>query len=620
MSTSQTLPTPPFDDFARVERSLLEAARRSPKDAGNWAQAAIYLSNRGEHRRAVAVLWEAIANCGDLPELLQAIADLLVDQPAHPHRLEALARLAAIRPDNIDVLVNYGLAALHAPNPADALIPLRRAVLLGESRVEMLLTLASAERQLGSIEAAVSLYDRVLAAAPTHPTALIERWHCGLSTLDWDRVMALEPEVEAVFSKETPETVSPFMALALPSREPTQLRDFVQRGAKSQLSGRGLRHAGTSTGGRLRVGYLSSDFVDHATTVLTRGLFGAHDKGAFEIFVYSYGPRSAAEGPAHIASSAEHWHDVAALDDDATASLIRSHRLDILVEMKGHTAGARPGISRQRVAPVQVHYLGCPGPVGGFGIDYFVADEITVPRGAEDEFNVPVVKLPRAYQVNDSQRPVPVAVPRSSVCIADDAVLLANFNQLWKIRPEFMQMWCRALRAFPKAILWLLDAGEKNSGLTASNLQAWLHQRGFDDVANRIVFVPRLRNEQHMNRLAVVNLCLDQLPYSSHTTGSDALWAGVPMLTVKGNTFAGRVGASLLTTHDEPSFIANDLQDYEARLHELLGSPTMLTDAHQRLLAKRSTSRLFDTAGFVRDWEVLLTELNTDGRATLRAS
>lgn len=592
----------------------MEAARSSPQNAANWAQAAIYLSNRGEHRRAVAVLWEAISNCGDLPVLLQAIADLLVDMPAHPDRLEALARLVVTLPADIEVLTSYGLAALHAPNPANALVPLRRAVQLGESRVEILLTLASAERQLGSIESAVSLYDRVLTMVPTHPTALVERWHCGLSTFDWGEALPLEPAVEAVFARETPENVSPFMALALPPRNPLLLRDFVQRGAKAHLSGRGLRHAGTSTGGRLRIGYLSSDFVDHATTVLTRSLFGAHDKATFEIFVYSYGPHSAAEGPAYIASSVEHWHDVAALDDDAIASLIRSHRIDVLVEMKGHTAGARPEISRQRVAPVQVHYLGCPGPVGGFGIDYFVADEVTVPPGTEQQFNVPVVKLPRAYQVNDSQRPVPVAGSRSALGIAEDSVLLANFNQLWKIRPEFMQIWCRALSAFPKAMLWLLDGGERSGALTASNLRAWLNQHGFTDLVGRIVFVPRLRNEQHMSRLAVVDLCLDQLPYSSHTTGSDALWAGVPMLTVAGDSFAGRVGASLLTTHGEPSFIAGDMQQYEARLHELLASPALLADARQRLIAKRSTSQLFDTAGFVRDWEAVLAKLSADGR------
>ena len=602
-----------IDGFDHIERSLRKSAMDSSSKPQGWAQLALYLSGRGEHRRAVAVLWEAVIHCGDLPVLLQAIADLLVDAPGHPDRLEALARLARACPNDAKALTQFGLAALSAPNPADGLATLRRAVELGESDVEILLTLASAERQLGSVESAVKLYERVLAIAPEHPTALVERWHCGLSNLDWVRTTELEPKVAALFSKETTEHVAPFMALALPAENPELLRDFVERGAKSFLSGRGLRRVGVTPGERLRVGYLSADFLDHATTLLSRGMFVAHDKSRFEIFIYNYGPRSTAEGPAHIAASIEHWHDIAALDDPLAATLIRSHKLDVLVEMKGHTAGARPEISRQRVAPVQVHYLGFPGPVGGFGIDYFVADDVTVPVGTEKEFNVPVIKLPRAYQVNDSQRAVPVAVTRESLGLSEDTTLIANFNQLWKIRPEFMRVWGRALRAFPNAMLWLLGNGETGDQLATENLQIWLQQEGLQDVGTRICFVPRLGNVLHMNRLATVDLCVDQLPCSSHTTAADSLWAGVPLLTVTGRTFAGRVAASLLTTHDEQSFIAANMLAYEARLFELLADPRQLVEARRRLEEKRHTSPLFDTAGFVRDWELTLSQLASDG-------
>ena len=612
--SSLSLQSAAIDESDHVERSLREAAVSSSASPQGWARLALFLSGRGEHRRAVTVLWEAIAHCGDLPVLLQAIANLLIDAPGHPDRLEALARWARACPNDVQVLTQFGLAALSAPNPAQGLATLQRAIELGESSVEILLTLASAERQLGSIASAVKLYDRVLDGAPNHPTALVERWHCALSTLDWVRVKELESKVEAVFLKETHANVSPLMALALPPSHTALMRDLVERGAKSFLSGGALRHVGIASGERLRVGYLSADFLDHATTVLIRGMFGAHDKSRFEVFIYSYGPRNESDARVHIEASVEHWHDISALDDDVAASLIRSHGLDVLVEMKGHTAGARPEISRQRVAPVQVHYLGFPGPVGGFGIDYFVADEITVPAGTEQEFNVPVVKLPRAYQVNDSLRAIPVAMTRESMGIADDAVLLANFNQLWKIRPELMIVWCRALRECPNALLWLLAPSEQNDQIVAANLQIWLRQEGFQDVEARIRFVPRLGNALHMNRLAAVDLCLDQLPYCSHTTGADALWAGVPLLTVTGTTFAGRVATSLLTTHNEPSFITADIPAYEARLLELLADPRQLSEARLRLQKKRSKSPLFDTVGFVRDWESMLLRLAPDAR------
>ena len=604
---TETSPRTAFGDLDRIERSLHDAAKRTAGHPAGWAQLAIHLSNKGEPRRAVAVLWEAVAACGDNPALLQAIADLLIDAPGHPDRLEALARTANALPDNLMAQVNFGLSALLAPNPAGALRPLRRAVELGEERIDVLLSIASAELQMGSFEAAIALFDRVLALEPDNPTAIVERWFASLTTCDWPGALALEPAVEHVFSRCSPSDVSPLRALALPTKDPAQLRHYVEHGARAHLPGRGLRHAGQSTTNRIRVGYLSADFHDHAIARLSRGLFGAHAPDQFEVFAYSYGPRSAAVVAADIEASVEHWHNIAEVDDDAAVALIRSHKIDVLIEMKGHTAGARPEISRQRVAPVQMHYLGCPGPVGGFGIDFFVADDITVPLGAESEFNVPVVRLPRAYQVNDSRRAVPVAVTRTSVGVSEDTLLLGNFNQLWKIRPEFMAIWCRALRSCPRASLWLLEPSESTRSRVEANLNAWLSNAGFEDVADRVVFVQRLPNEAHMNRLATVDLIVDQLPYGSHTTASDALWAAVPLLTVAGNTFAGRVASSLLTTHGEDSFITPNKEAYEARLLELLSAPQQLAAAKTRLAAKRSTSPLFDTAGFVRDWEALLT-------------
>jgi len=619
MST-ETSPRAPFDDIDRIERTLHDAVARTPTQAAAWAQLAMHLSSYGEHRRAVDVLWRAVAACGDNPALLQAIADLLVDVAGHPDRLEALARLASARPDDAVAQVNFGLEALLTPNPTNALGPLRRAVELGEARIAVLLNIASAELQMGSFDAAVGLFDRVLQLEPGNPTATVERWFASLTAFDWFGALALEPAVEQFFRSGSSSEVSPLRALALKMKDPATLRHYVERGARSHLSGRGLRHAGESTGNRLRIGYLSADFHDHATARLAGGLFRAHARDQFEVFAYSYGPRSGSATAADMRACTEHWHDIAEHDDTAAIALIRSHKIDVLIEMKGHTSGTRPEISRQRVAPVQIHYLGCPGPVGGFGIDYFVADNVTVPRGADDEFNVPVLKLPRSYQATDNRRALPVATTRESAGLSEDTLLLCNSNQLWKIRPDFMAIWCRALRACPSALLWLLQSSESAQIRVDANLQAWLLSSGMEDVAERILFVPRLPNEAHMSRLAMVDLVLDQLPCGSHTTASDALWAAVPLLTVTGNTFAGRVASSLLTTHGEQSFITPTTAAYEARLLELLADPQQLAAARTRLEAKRSASPLFDTAGFVRDWEAMLNNIHTENARTRRAA
>ena len=615
MTISESRRSAAYDDIERTERMLYQAAKRTPRHPFGWAQLALFLSGRGEHRRAVAVLWEAIANCGDEPVLLQSIADLLVDAPGHPDRVEALGRLANLQPDETAAQTNFGLEALLAPNPVGALGSLRRAVELGEARIDVLLCIASAELQMGSLARANSILNDVLAKDPHNSVALVERWFAGLSTLEWQRTSTLEAGVREVFETGNSLVAAPWMALALPVDDPERLRRFVERGSRSHLPGLGLRHAGQRRSDRIRVGYLSSDFHDHATTLLTRGLFREHGRSEFEVFGYSYGPHSAAERATDIAASVEHWHDISALGDDAAVALIRSHKLDALVEMKGHTSGARPEITRQRVCPIQIHYLGFPGPVGGFGVDYFVGDSVTIPLGAEAEINVPILRLPRAYQANDSQRFVPVAQTKRALGLSDDSILLANFNQLWKIRPEFMSIWCRTLRRHPRALLWLLSPSETNRPLVDCNLQDWLRFAGFEDVAERIVFVARLPNEEHLNRLAAVDLVLDQLPCGSHTTASDALWAGVPLLTVCGNTFAGRVASSLLTTHGEPSFITPSLETYELRLNELLAEGDELAVARRRFTAKRATSSLFDTTGFVRDWEAMLSAVCAEGQS-----
>lgn len=611
MSTTFATATP-LKGLDASERALYKSALKTPSQPEGWARLAQHLSGRGEHRKAVACLWEGVASCGNLPHLLGAIADLLIDAPGHPDRIEALARLAVEKPDDVPTLVNLGMAALHAPNASYALPSLRRAVELGENRLAVLLPLALVERQFGSIEASLALFARAVAIEPDHKAALVEYWYTCLNAFDWVRAAQLQPAVEMAFDTQDAKYISPQVGLALPLNKPHRLRDLVERNAPSRLSGRGFRHAGEAVTGRLRVGYLSSDFFDHATLLLTRGLFAAHDRDRFEVFVYSYGPSGVAQGTPLISDSVEHWYDIAEASDDAAASLIRSHKLDVLVEMKGHTAASRGGISRQRVAPVQIHYLGCPGPVGGFGIDCFVADDVTVPPGAEDQFNVPVVRLPRPYQVNDDQRPIPHPVSRASPGAADDSIVLANFNQLWKISPEFMGIWARALRAHPKAVLWLLEPTANDRNLVMTNLHEWLNTHGLGDVARRISFQPRLKNDAHMNRLAACDLALDQLPCGSHTTASDALWAGVPLLTVTGDSFAGRVATALLSYHGEAAFITNTIADYERRLGELLDNPDELANARRRLLEKRTTSPLFDTAGFTRDWESLLFAVHKD--------
>ncbi len=356
---------------------------------------------------------------------------------------------------------------------------------------------------------------------------------------------------------------------------------------------------------RTRIGYLSSDLQTHATAILIAGLFETHDRERFEVFGYSYGPRAADPYRDRMQKSLEHWCDLNDLDDMAAAGRIATDRLDFLIELKGHTQGTRLGITVRRPAPVQIHYLGYPGPIGGYGIDYFLADWDTVPVHGDAEFPETVLRLPRCYQVNDAKRPLPKSASRADYGFDVNHLILANFNQTWKLSERFVVTWARALAKHPNARLWLLDPGETGR----RQLLACAAQQGVTRPEEAIRFAQRVDPQKHIDRLALADLALDQLPCSSHTTAADALWAGVPVLTMYGNRFAGRVGAALVKAVDEQEFIANRLDDYELRLNALIANPAELQHAKARLESKRVSSSLWNTAAFTRDLEATLLSL-----------
>jgi predicted O-linked N-acetylglucosamine transferase (SPINDLY family) len=301
-----------------------------------------------------------------------------------------------------------------------------------------------------------------------------------------------------------------------------------------------------------------------------------------------------------LATAFSHWRDVAAHDDAAAAGVIAGDALDVLVDLKGHTHGSRLPNLAQRPAPVQLHWLGFPGTLAHPAIDGNVADAITVPPGAEAEFAERVLRLPVCYQVNDARRPLPPAPSRASVGLPDDAIVLACFNQTYKVTGDFFATWLAALQAHTRTVLWLAVPHPT----ARRNLQALAGEAGVAPA--RIVFAPLVPQAQHVARLRCADLALDVLPYGSHTTGSDALWAGVPLLTCRGTTFAGRVGASLCHATGLDDLVAGSLPAYAATLHALCGDPERLAGYRAHLEARRHTLPLFDTPAFTRAFEDLL--------------
>jgi len=350
----------------------------------------------------------------------------------------------------------------------------------------------------------------------------------------------------------------------------------------------------------LRVGYLSADFHEHATSYLIAGLLEHHDPRHFEVLGYGLGRDDASPTRRRVASAFSRFRAIGSVGDAEAAAIIEADALDILIDLKGHTLDSRLGILARRPAPLQLHYLGYPGTIGYAAIDGIIADEVVAPPEDDVFFAERVLRLPRCYQVNDSKRALPPPASRASLGLPEDAIVLARFNSPSKLTAEFFAAWMAALSVAPAALLWLYAPGEALQG----NLRAAASRHGVDPA--RLHFATKVGQAEHIARLRCADLALDVLPVGAHTTGSDALWAGLPMLSCRGRTFAGRVGASLLRDAGLAELATDSPESYAATLAALANDRDRLLAYRTHLDQHRRELPLFDTAGFARDFEALL--------------
>jgi predicted O-linked N-acetylglucosamine transferase (SPINDLY family) len=294
----------------------------------------------------------------------------------------------------------------------------------------------------------------------------------------------------------------------------------------------------------------------------------------------------------------DEFHDVSLRSDDEIAQLIRDLEIDIAVDLNGFTTGARVHVLARRPAPIQVNYLGYPGTLGADFVDYIIADRTIIPPDQQCLYAEKVVYLPNAYQANDNKRPMSeVIFSRTQAGLPDRGFVFCSFNNAFKINPPVFDIWMRLLREVDDSVLWLLEA---NANVPV-NLRREAERRGV--AANRLVFAPRIKPEEHVVRQMLADLFLDTLPYNAHTTASDALWVGLPVLTCPGSTFAGRVAASLLYAIGLPELVTHSLEEYEAVALKLARSPKLLASIKSKLIRNRETFPLFDTARFARHIE-----------------
>ncbi|UXN02839.1 tetratricopeptide repeat protein [Bartonella sp. HY406] len=352
---------------------------------------------------------------------------------------------------------------------------------------------------------------------------------------------------------------------------------------------------------RLKIGYLSSDFYDHATMRLMIGVMEAHNKSDFDFHILAYNEPKQDSYTARLAQLGWPQHNLYDKGDFSAAQWIADNGFDIIVDLKGYTGEHRLGITAYHPAPIIVSWLGFPGTLGHERLaDYIIGDAIVTPLNDADGFSEKLALMPHCYQPNDRTRPFTTNVTRADMGLPDNALVLCNFNQIIKFNPETIDLWQKILANIDNAHLWLIKPKEQD---VYDNLLKEFTKRNID--ISRITFASPLSTDLHLQRLGLADIAIDTFPYTSHTTASDALWAGVPIITKRGASFAARVASSLLTTHDFSDLICDCDDDYLTKIIALAKSPEQRQKLRQTLAEKRMTSPLFDTQLFAANLEKL---------------
>lgn len=453
--------------------------------------------------------------------------------------------------------------------------------------------------------AANACFDRCLQLAPDFPDVAGIRLLNKVHVCDW---VNLEPEIAALLDavKRGVQATPPWPLLAL-TDDAALKRQVMERWMRTICPEvPALGPLKTYTGHqRIKLGYFSADYHRHATAHLIAELFERHDRAKFEVIAFSFGDDTGDDMQQRIAAGCTRYLDVRARSDRDIAALARTLEIDIAIDLKGFTLQNRIGIFAHRAAPVQVNYLGFPGTMGTPYMDYIIADGVVIPESHKRFYTEKVVNLPGSYQCNDRKRAVSKrAYTRAEAGLPETGIVFCCFNNNFKILPGIFARWARIMNAVPGSVLWLIEDNPQ----AAANLKRNAPAFGLDPA--RIVFAPRIPPDEHLARHKLADLFLDTLPYNAHTTASDSLWVGVPLVTCPGESFPARVAASLLTAVGLPELAAPTLEEYETLAIALAQDPTRLQALKDHLIATRATAPLFDTDAFTRDIEAAYTGMH----------
>jgi len=571
---------------------------------------AAVLSNKGNALNELKRYEEAI-DCFD--KALNLNPDLAEAWSNQGNTLQKLKRYEAavycfdkalnLKPTFTEAWSNKGSALLELKRYEEAVTHYEQALILNPNLAEAWSNKGNTLEYLKQYEAAVTDYEKALNLNPEIDWGFGTVAHLKMKMCSWDN---LPESIEKLQSKlqSNKKNAHPFHLLAL-------VDDGLLHKQSAEIYAQALHPTDLTLGAipkipkheKIRIGYFSADFRHHAVSILTAELFELHDKNQFETIAFSSGLDDKSSLRARLSSSFDQFIDVSSMSDLEIARLARQLEIDIAVDLGGFTTDSRTGIFALRAAPVQMSYIGYLGTMGTQYIDYLFADKTIIPEDSKELYSEKIAYLP-SYQVNDSHRKIAEKVfTRAELGIPQDSFVFACFNNNYKILPATFEGWMRILKAIEGSVLFLYAENE----WAQKNLIREAEAKGIE--SQRIIFGMHLPADEYLARYQACDLFLDTTPYNAGTTASDALWAGLPVLTLIGKSFASRVAASLLNAIDLPELITTTQSAYEAKAIELAHNPDKLASIKQKLAQNRSSTQLFNTALFAKNIEEVYTKI-----------
>lgn len=529
---------------------------------------------------------------------LLGMSNLFIRMKKFDRSLKKCDRILSINPNNIHALNNKGICYFELNDLENALLFFKAALKLDPTYLDGLANCGETQIFLNKFSEALETFKTLISLDPFHSKALDGLAVASLRSSSWENFDKIKNLLEQHIENKS-SIITPFTLLGYCDDPALQLKCAkIYAQSKFISKPKHIFNKMPSLSGKLRIGYASADFKEHATAYLIAELFEKHDRSRYEINAFSFSQNDKSIIQKRIIKSFDKFNDITNLSDEEAAEFINKQEIDILVDLKGYTGQARTGIFCYKPAPIQVSYLGFPNTMAVDFMDYFITDKIASPDSLGSYFTEKLVFLPDSYQINDSKQQVPFLLPsKRDVGLPDNGFVFCSFNNNWKINPIIFEIWTRLLNKVPNSVLWLLRDNE----ISEKNLIKEAEQRGIDK--KRIIFAERIEHEYHLARQPLADLFLDTVPCNAHTTASDALWSGLPVITCLGSSFSARVAASIINAAGMPELITHSLEDYESLAFKIASNPIMIQELKNKLSHNRTKCALFDSTRTTRNLE-----------------